>query len=68
MKLLDWLHSTKTPLAQFAPRIGLSISSVSRIAHGLQTPDPDTLIAIRKATKGKVDLDDFASSGQVQGK
>jgi transcriptional regulator with XRE-family HTH domain len=62
MKLAEYLTRHNITQAAFADMIEMSVASVSRIANGLQRPDLDTLLAIKRATRGKVGLDDFADS------
>lgn len=59
MKLADWLAETGTSQTEFAKLVDLSSASVSRLVHGTQKPDLQTLQAIRAATRDRVGLDDF---------
>ena len=59
MKLSDYLKAKGITQADFATAIGMSVASVSRIASGLQRPDLDTLLAIKRASGNAVRDEDF---------
>lgn len=59
MKLADYLMSKNLTLTVFAERIERSPATVSRIARGEQRPDWATIEAIRLATDGAVEPNDF---------
>ena len=59
MQLAEYLEREGLTLQEFADRIDRHESTVSRIARGLVFPDRDTLLAIQRATKGKVAVRDF---------
>ena len=62
MKLSDYLDATKLSDAEFAVRIGVSRSTVSRLRRGETTnqlPSKTTIAAIARETKGAVTANDF---------
>lgn len=59
MKLADYLKGEGLTLEEFAARIDRTAATVSRLARGQQRPDWSTIDAIRRATDGKVQPNDF---------
>lgn len=59
MKLSAYLAAEGLTDADFAERIGVNRSTVSRLRRTGQRPAFDTLNAIAAATGGKVTADDF---------
>lgn len=59
MKLIDYLSSLTITDAEFGAKIGVSQSQVSRIKHGKTAPSLAVIVAIEKATKGKVGAKDI---------
>lgn len=52
--LRRWLADTGTTQAELARAVGVGQSAVSRIAAGVELPNPATAAALAKATRGKV--------------
>lgn len=59
MKLLQYLEEVGLSYAAFAAKVGVTPSSVSRIANGKRIPRADLAERITIATKGKVKLADL---------
>lgn len=59
MQIAQWLKEQDVTATAFAARIGVSISTVTRIARGEVTPSPDTLRKIMAETGGAVTANDF---------
>jgi transcriptional regulator with XRE-family HTH domain len=59
MKLGTYLSKRKITDEQFGKLVGLSQSQVSRLKRGVSSPLWKTVIAIEKATNGKVSAKDF---------
>lgn len=65
MKLKDWLALTKTPYADFAPRIGVANASVvSRYANGRVPRSKAVRAAIVRETDGEVTLPDLYAAAE----
>ena len=60
MKLSRWLAESHLSTAEFAVRISRSRQAVHDLCRGAAQPSLSTLSAIRIATGGAVDIDDFA--------
>lgn len=59
MNLKDYLSSLTITDAEFGAQIGVSQSQVSRIKNGKTAPSLAVIVAIEKATKGKVGAKDI---------
>jgi len=59
MKLSRWLTDKQLSVADFAVRINRSRQAVHDLCRGAAQPSLATLSAIKIATSGAVDLDDF---------
>jgi transcriptional regulator with XRE-family HTH domain len=59
MKLSDYLAANGIGDADFADRIGVNRSTVSRLRRTNQKPTGETLEAIFRATDGAVSANDF---------
>lgn len=59
MTLKDYLSSLTITDAEFGVKIGVSQSQVSRIKNGKTAPSLAVIVAIEKATKGKVSAKDI---------
>lgn len=59
MTLDQWLAENRLTEAEFAPRIGVTQSTVNRIRKG-QMPSRDTIEAIFRETSGEVTANDLA--------
>lgn len=59
MKLADYLSSTGVTQADFAQRIGVHQSAVTRYVAGHRIPKPQTAMKITKATGGAVTIEDL---------
>ena len=59
MTLKDFLVSTKTPAAQLAKVLGISVISVHRYITGVRMPTKAILRRIVDATNGAVQPNDF---------
>ncbi|MET4734779.1 hypothetical protein ABIE64_003518 [Thalassospira sp. MBR-102] len=59
MKLSEWLKATKTKKIEFAARIGVSPSMVTRLCDGSQMPNVETAHRVWAATGGAVTPNDF---------
>ncbi|HET7411645.1 MAG TPA: helix-turn-helix transcriptional regulator [Pararhizobium sp.] len=59
MKLRTYLKEHSETATAFASRIGVSVSSVSRLANGKREPDLELALKIRDATGGLVQFEDM---------
>ena len=59
MKLLDYLNQQKLSPKQFAPMVGVSDESIRRYCKGTRKPNAEVMTSLMKATKGKVQPNDF---------
>lgn len=59
MTLYEWLKREGLTHADFAERIGLTQSSVTRYVTGSRVPRRETMIEIARATNGEVAPADF---------
>ena len=59
MRLSDYLRATEISDAEFALKIGVNRSTVSRLRRTNQKPTEETLAAIVRATGGTVTANDF---------
>jgi TorA maturation chaperone TorD len=65
MRLQEYLDHKSITASQFANQIGRAVSTVTRIAKGQATPEPDTMAKIVAATGGAVQPNDlFLGPGQ----
>jgi transcriptional regulator with XRE-family HTH domain len=63
MTLTAYLKATNQTAAAFARKVGISRMQVHRYVYG-QMPGPDVMTKIRKATRGKVQPNDFYGSAK----
>jgi transcriptional regulator with XRE-family HTH domain len=61
MILYDYLEETRETQSAFGARIGRDRSTVNRLVNGKVRPDWPTLLAILRATGGRVTPNDFLS-------
>ena len=61
MKLSEWLDSQNLSDAEFGRQIGKTHSTVLRLKRGEIRPTLETVEAVREATNGAVQADDFLS-------
>ncbi len=54
MKLSAWMTKTETTATALAEKVGVSHTTIGRIARGEMEPRPDTRRRIVKATGGEV--------------
>lgn len=66
MKLDDYLEKKNMTAKEFARISGLSDSHLSMIRSGAMKPSRDAIIAIHKATKGKVTFKDLVDLDEPQ--
>jgi TorA maturation chaperone TorD len=59
MRLQEYLDHKNITASQFANEIGRAVSTVTRIAKGQATPEPETMAKIVAATGGAVQPNDF---------
>ena len=59
MQLDEYLKKQKVTLKQFSASSGLGLTYVCEIKNKKQPPSRDAIIAIHKATKGKVTFKDL---------
>lgn len=59
MRLHNYLEREGLSATDFARKVGVSQSTISRYLKGLRHPERDTMLAIRKATSGAVQPNDF---------
>ena len=59
MKLADYLSSTGVTHADFAQRIGVHQTAVTRYVAGRRIPKPQIAMKITKATGGAVTIEDL---------
>jgi transcriptional regulator with XRE-family HTH domain len=59
MKLADYIAKKNLKPANFADRLGVPASTVTRWLNGERTPSLASMAAITKATNGKVTSKDF---------
>jgi transcriptional regulator with XRE-family HTH domain len=59
MKLSEWLKENGLSQAEFARRIGVSPPALSRFITGARIPHATSILKIRDATDGKVDVNDW---------
>lgn len=64
MTLDRFLSLSNTLPSQFAARIGVSASTITRIVRGERRPNLETLQKIVRATEGAVTADDFMLPGR----
>lgn len=62
MKLAAYISEENLTLEAFGVLCGRSTATISRLARGLHKPDWATMEAIEKATGGRVQPNDWASS------
>jgi transcriptional regulator with XRE-family HTH domain len=62
MKLAAYIDEHDLTLEAFGDLCGRSAATISRLARGLHKPDWSTMEAIEKATGGKVQPNDWATS------
>jgi transcriptional regulator with XRE-family HTH domain len=65
MTLKQYLEVKALSLAQFAEKIGVKRNSISRYVHG-RVPDPPTVIAIYRETRGAVAPNDLYDLPKVR--
>ena len=65
MRLSDWLRKSGVTGEVFAERVGVTQSAISKIARGASWPEPDTIAAIERETKGKVTVGDILKTYQA---
>lgn len=65
MKLETFISDNGMTDAEFGVLVGLSQSQVNRLKRGKSRPSWDALIAIEKATGGKVKAADFMAGEQA---
>jgi DNA-binding transcriptional regulator YdaS (Cro superfamily) len=61
MKLGDWLAQHEMRQWQLAKLVGARQQAVANWVNGNRTPTAEFILAIRRATNGKVDLEDWVS-------
>lgn len=59
-KLKKWLESNEISQNEFAKKIGIPKSTMSRYINGQRTMPVSIAVKIEKATKGKVTCQDLA--------
>ncbi len=59
MSLRDWLESTRTPVPDFATRIGVHRVTLYRYIAGTDMPRPATVARIEAGTGGAVTVADL---------
>jgi TorA maturation chaperone TorD len=59
MRLQEYLDHKNITASQFANEIGRAVSTVTRLAKGQATPEPETMAKIIAATGGAVQPNDF---------
>lgn len=59
MRLKDYMDKNKISLRDFAEEIGVGYYTLQRYLAGTRFPGPDEFTAIYKATRGKVQPNDF---------
>ncbi|MGH6926947.1 MAG: molecular chaperone TorD family protein, partial [Dongiaceae bacterium] len=59
MRLQEYLDNKNITASQFANQIGRAVSTVTRIANGQATPEPETMAKIVAATGGAVQPNDL---------
>jgi TorA maturation chaperone TorD len=68
MRLQEYLDNKNITASQFANQIGRAVSTVTRIAKGQATPEPETMAKIVAATGGAVQPNDlFLGAMQFDG-
>lgn len=65
MKLEHYIEANGLTHAEFANKIGVTASSVTRYLLGLRTPRKPTLLKIIAATNGMVTANDFLSDADL---
>lgn len=66
MKLADYLKSENVRATHLAARLGVSVSTVTRIAGGNRGPSLKLMRRIAEATNNQVRPDDFLTSSCEQ--
>lgn len=64
MRLKDWMKDRGLTLEQAAPRVGVTVSSLSKIVRGEIWVSGDTAERIRSLTDNAVSLDDLHDAWQ----
>lgn len=64
MRLDEYLQESKTPYAEFAEDISVSVTAVHRYAKGERIPQDGVMQRITKRTGGKVTANDFYAQHQ----
>ena len=67
MTLKEYLAKLTITDAEFGAKIGVSQSQVSRIKHGKTAPSLAVIVAIEKATNGKVGAKDIFAAVKTNG-
>lgn len=60
--LRDYRKAAKITLDDMAPKLGVSVGSLSRIERGEQWPDREFFERLQVVTEGKVTADDMISN------
>ena len=67
MNFKDWLKKSGLRPVDVAKVIGVDRSSVHHYMSGRRVPEPHTMLAIEKLTKGKVKLADWLRENKTDG-
>jgi DNA-binding transcriptional regulator YdaS (Cro superfamily) len=59
MRLSDWLDETSTTQGKLAREIHCTQTTISRYLSGARVPRPEQMLAIYRATGGRVAPNDF---------
>lgn len=59
MKLSRWLKLEKADHKQFCETVGISSNSLYKYLRGTRRPNLDQALAIERATKGKVPVEEW---------
>lgn len=65
MTLNEWLKAANSTATALAKRSGLTVSTVTRLARGIQQPNSATVRAIERATAGAVGSNDWAAPDEA---
>ncbi len=64
-KLAAWLKGKKIPLTEFAGRVGVTHTQLSRVLNGKRRPSLQLMQRIKDETAGYITLDDFSDQARA---
>jgi transcriptional regulator with XRE-family HTH domain len=65
MKLSEWMEANRLTDEQFAVRVGIDRTTLSRVRRGLKDPSASLMRRIKSVTDGAVTADDVLSASDA---